>query len=390
MEDLDIRWDNYSHREIVDLVNAGPGASLTATMEAHLRRVSDVLDELADQVSGVIARTGGDWQGGAADVATNAMSVLRGVDDGMHFTSNLAGIRVFGQSDNAGWVRANMPPVVEVHPPEPTGQLIDILNASIDYQKQRAAARQAEQRAREIMQQYTEATRERAAGMTPLSPVPQVVLDVTSDPAKPPSDGGRPPQRRDPVDGQDDPGTNGRPDEGPSQQGRPSESTSPGSAGPIPTAPVPPSTQSAATPGGSALPVTSAEPVRTPSGSGSPLPLGGGLADGAPGGHSETRPPGRESLDRRGGPLLERGPAGVARESAGRGAAPIRGGVSRPGGESPFVAGPASRREEDRDHQVKYGLPSAEHFEPADPDLDPHREGWHVAPDVIGDLDDDV
>jgi hypothetical protein len=59
------------------------------------------------------------------------------------------------------------------------------------------------------------------------------------------------------------------------------------------------------------------------------------------------------------------------------------------GGESPFGAGPGARREEDREHQVKYGVPTAEHFEPDDLELDPHQSGWYVAPQVIGDPDEE-
>lgn len=153
----------------------------------------------------------------------------------------------------------------------------------------------------------------------------------------------------------------------------------------------PPATESAAAltspPATSALP---AEPVQARGGSGSAMPLAGGLVDGVPGGRSEARLPSGEGPGRRGVPLTERGPAGAGVGAAGRGAAAVRGGAGRLAGESPFAAGPAARREEERDHQVKYGLPSAEHFEPDDPELDPHRDGWHVAPEVIGDREEDV
>jgi len=101
LNDLEIFWDDHSHKQIFDMVHAGPGASLTETMEKHLKNVAVVLEELSNSVNRVIQRTGEEWQGSAADGATSAMWVLRGVDDGMYFTAKLADIRAFGQSDSA-------------------------------------------------------------------------------------------------------------------------------------------------------------------------------------------------------------------------------------------------------------------------------------------------
>jgi hypothetical protein len=379
VDDLDILWDGYSHREIVEMVKDGPGAALTAEMERHLKRVAGLLNELAEDVNRVMQRTGEYWQGGAADAATSAMWVLRGIDDGMHFTSNLAGVRAFGQSDGAGWVRANMPPVVEVRPPMPTGGLIDILNASVDFQKQQAAAKEAEQRAREIMKRYTEVTRERAAAMTPLAPVPQVVLDITATPRPPIVE---PPLRlRNPVDEPPE----GGPVQGPDGGRGPAE-TGPRQPNPASPPVIPGPTQAAVAPG--QAPVTAGTPSGPPPehrGSVAAAPLSaGGPMQGGSGSRPLSASPGRGG----GVPSGGRGPAGGLRGGSGRGAALVSGTASRTGGGSPFGVGSRTRCDEDREHTDRYGVPSAEHFEP-DEGRDPHRAGWSVAPEVIGDEEGD-
>src|SRR5436189_57753 len=101
MQSPDVRWAGVPHQTIVDWVSKGPGAALTATMESRLKSAAAALDHTAGLVSSAIQRAGGEWQGAAANVATEAMRTLRNFTDGMFFTSNTAGIRAFGQSDAA-------------------------------------------------------------------------------------------------------------------------------------------------------------------------------------------------------------------------------------------------------------------------------------------------
>jgi hypothetical protein len=399
VRELDVRWDGYSHEGIVLTVNIGPGAALTEFMEEHLRQVSTVLEELGEEIRQVIQRTGDGWQGGAADAASNAMWVLHNIDDGMHFTSNVGGIRAYGQSDNAGWVRANMPPVVEVRPPVPTGMMTDIIHVTEDYHKQQAAAKNAEQRAREIMQKYTDATRERAAMMTPLAPVPQVVLEFSAEST------GRPPGG-----------------ESPPRSGK-NVAWPPGGGPAGPEEPVS-QTRSARAAGGEA-PAETGQPrgeSTAASANGRPgggEPLGRHTGPGAERGTAErtsgdgpgvlgtrgterdtSRPIPEEVPGRRGtagrGPGEVPGRRGVERAPGGRGPGELSGrpgGAGRaqagiPGGaEVPWGAGMGGQRDEGKELKRKYGIPTAEHFEEDDPDVDPNREGWYVAPEVIGEPD---
>jgi hypothetical protein len=379
----DMRWEGVPHEQIVAWVSEGPGAALTEQMEARLKSAAEALNDVSNSVNAAIQRAGGDWVGGAADAAAEAMRVLRDFDDGMHFTSNVSGVRASGQSAGAGFVRANVPPVAEVKPPNPTGGLIDILNTTVDFQRQQAAAKEAEQRARDLMREYERAATARMSNMTPLTPAPQVVLDIApASPPQPPPPAPRPPivepppRPRDPGDGPRAAGPDGGPD--PAQPG-PAPSGAPGASGPTQAAVAP-------APGPAQVtPVPPGGPAAVPGGSGTtaPLPVGG-VANRGPAGGTGSRPfgesPGRgggaPGGDSRGG-----GPAG--RRPAALGAAAARGATTGHGA-VPVGAGSGARPEEDREHRVRYGLPTAEHFEPDDPMDDPHRAGWAVAPEVIG------
>src|SRR2546423_2175988 len=102
-------------------------------MEQRLKTTAAALAETSDMVNTAIHKTGGVWQGSAADAATAAMQVLRTFDDRLHFTSTVSGIQAFGQSDSSGFARANVPPIVPVGPPPtPTGGPIDIIEATED------------------------------------------------------------------------------------------------------------------------------------------------------------------------------------------------------------------------------------------------------------------
>jgi hypothetical protein len=393
MSGPDVRWDGVPHQTIVDWVSNGPGAALTKSLEQWLKAAEDVFDHASNLTNSAIQRAGGEWQGATADVATDAMRALRNFTDGMFFTSKTAGIHAFGQSDGAGFVRTNVPPVVQAEPPKLTGGLMDVIGSTIDFQHQQAAAKQAEQRAREIMEQYSAATKDRVAAMTPLTPVPQVVLTTASTSVGPPPVVGPPPRPHDPGPKPDTGAPEGNPGRvgGPVQPhgGGPAQTHAPTPGGPpAPTAP-PAATRSAQAPGiapPSAHEEAEAGPVRLPAADSTGLPTvgpyGGKFSQGL-----GTRSIGLGVPEEKGAPATGRGPVDTA--VPGR-AGTARGGVPRAAGSAaPYGLGATTKREEDRDRPAKYGLPSADHFEPDDPALDPYRAGWFVAPDVIGDQDED-
>lgn len=383
----DVRWAGHSHDEILRMVHSGPGAALTQHMEDRLKRAADSFDAASELVRTAIRDIGEEWRGSAARGAGSAMRVLRDFDDQLQFLSTQCDITVFGQSSGAGFVRTNVPPKVDVGPePAPVGAPIDILHAAEDYQAGQLAAKEAEARAREVMQEYTTLTIDRVSSMRKLSPAPQVVLDVDAGSSAPPPDGPhppdgpyppggpRPPRRPGPGEPRADTGTEStvdKPAPGPRLPGStvddPVQRTSPGAAPDLPIS---------AGPAGVARGAEGT--TRTPVGGFVGMP---GVVDG----ERRGAEPGARVGERRGaGPRARVGgsstrvvAAEVLERSPGRGTAP------------PGVAPVGGRRadEDDKAHEVRYGLPSSELFEPESHDgvlVDPYRTGGHVPPATIG------
>jgi hypothetical protein len=358
-------------------------------MEQRLKSVAQALAETSDAVNTAIQKAGGAWQGGAADAATSAMGALRSFDDGMHFTSSLSGTRAFGQSDGSSFVRSNVPPVVDVGPPpNPVGLPVDVIRATEDYDRKQAAAKQAEHRAREVMQQYTSVTVERAAALTPLTPPPQVVLDTSAATTPGPQRVSHPR------------GSNPSPNPEPHDNGQPPEPSAT-------SAPQPPG-RAAASPGTPQARATDRTPSAQTTASaaagqpGLPVPVDAGSPGSGDAARETMAQPGDRGMRPLGAhaepghqPTLGRDPLGQQpiESLRGRGVLPLHGGVGTAGGPSAVgIGGAATAREEDRERRTNYVLPTGEHFEPdhSAPLPDPLHAGWQVAPPVIGEESGDI
>ncbi|MCA1655720.1 MAG: hypothetical protein LC635_04600, partial [Pseudonocardiaceae bacterium] len=347
----------------------------------------------------------GEWSGNAATVAAGAMQVMRDFDDTMGHHGTTSTLAAFGQSGNAGWARSSVPPVVDARPVQiPSGSPLDVLNATEDYHEQQAAAKDAEERARQVMRDYQTMTTDRIEAMPPLSPAPQVVVaghedTITPRPGDtgPGSDGSSngyvPPRGGEPGDGDTGGGTGGgtaAPRPGGAAQGGPPVPVPPSVTEPSATDPSgtagtrPPLTPSPV----GAAPATVGEPPRPtaapfvgfggPGADGGRGPLRGGHPSGGAG--PRVGEPGSRGAQPGTGQVLGRGGAA---SGATRGGAP---------GMAPFGAPGPGRTDEDKDHQVKYGVPGSEIFEPDHDDgllHDPFRPGSYVAPASIGDDEDE-
>ncbi|MFL6127093.1 hypothetical protein [Actinophytocola sp.] len=178
----DVRWEGVSHRQIVAGVDRGPGAAATEALEARLERVTRALGENAGLADAVLREIDGGWTGDAATVTAETLRLLRDFDDAMRHHGEMTGLTASGQSDGSSRVRASMPPVADPWPSLfPTGGPIDVLNSTVDVDHQLRAAREAEERARQVMRGYESTTVERVASLPPLSPAPRVVLDGDED-----------------------------------------------------------------------------------------------------------------------------------------------------------------------------------------------------------------
>lgn len=397
MNGPDVPWECVSHNQIVDWTSKGPGAAVTEALEARLKSVAEVLNANSDLIHATLQRVnGGEWTGNAAAVATQAMRVLRDFDDilGHHGEANV--LAAYGQSDNASWVRASVPEVVDVRAAQvPTGGPIDVLNSTVDHYHQQRLAKDAEEKARQVMREYEIMTTERVGALPPLSPAPQVAIGGGDDmiPAGP-GDAGAPdedaPPRGGRPDGGDDapPRSDGRADGGPpAPRADDSPDRSPSGADPVD----PHGDRSRTDPSGASAarplvtppvdlgaPIEAARPVGGFGGVGDPRfagPLPGGIGAGQPAGPREPGSRGGQpGTGSRGATEMH----GRARQGGSAGVAPVS------------ATGPRQSTEE-KEHQVRYGVPGSGIFEPDNDNgllHDPYRPGSFVAPASIGDDDD--
>jgi hypothetical protein len=380
----DTRWDYYRHVQIAEWANSGRGAAVTELLEARLKSVAEVLKGSADTINGIMQHvSGGEWTGNAATLATQAMRVLRDFDDMLGHHGEMNSLAAYGQSDNSSWVRVSVPAVVDVQAPQiPTGGPIDILNSTVDYHHQVQAARDAEERARQVMREYETMTVGRIAALPPLSPPPQVVVAVSGTAPRidlGPGNGPRDQQGLSQVDKPNDPTRSEAPALQQVPPGGSSEDRSADNGGP--------STDPSGVSDGQPPLVSrvsgghTGEAART-----GPVPVGGFSP--------VVSEPGTRQLSGRPPNLAVPREAG-ARPGAGTRGAEVWGRGSKQvgaAGITPVGAAGPGRSDEDKDHQAKYLVPGSEIFEPDNDDgllHDPFRPGSYVAPATIGDEDDE-
>lgn len=388
----DVRWEGWSHEQIHERVSGGPGAAVTERLEARLASVSRALYENSDQVNATLQRVdGGEWDGGTATAAAAAMRVVRDFDDILGHHGKINGLAAFGQSDNAAWARANVPPYVDVRVlATPSGDPLDAFNATVDHHRALRAAKDAEERAREVMRQYQTMTTTRIAALPPLSPAPRlVVLTETDEPESalhPRSHNGDGDvvRRADRLD-DGNPATEPRPGGG--------ERLPAGPAGRAdsPVGAVPGPSGRDAIPNVTDQPRTTVSARTAPSGSPAAIPdVVRGQWESAPPGAPPAAQPGArpESVlqDPRPG-LLGTTPQ------------PPRGGFTAETGRNTGSGGPLGvapgghgrSADDDKEHHDRYAVAESAFFEPEDDDgmlHDLFRPGSHVAPPAIGDDDE--
>jgi hypothetical protein len=338
----EVWWEGVSHKQIIDWINAGPGTNGMDALAERLTKLAETLNRIADLKNTVLQRiNSGEWSGSAAEVAAQAVQMMRDFDDTMVHRSLMNTLAIHGQADNAAWAKANVPPLVDTHAAQvPTGNLIDVLNSTVDHQQHLRAVKEAEEQARRVMREYEAMTVDRIAAQGPPVPTPGA--------------------GRDPV---------GREPDGSTPAGTDLSRTEPsGTAG---------GHSFASSPVG-----VVAEAPRT---AGSPV---GGII-GGPGGEGPPhggRPGGEPRVGERGS-QSGTGLRGGTTEMVGRGGP--RGNST---GVAPFGTATRGNPDDDKEHQVKYALTGAEIFEPDNDDgllHDPFRPGSFVAPASIGDDDDE-
>ncbi len=178
---VDHRWQGYSHKELYDRINAGPGASASFASMERWAGVSAALSEINDDLHNGITKSGAQWRGKAAEQAQAGLTPIaawadsaRGGSDVMRYSAEL-------QAGHISKARADMPAPVNVSAEQPgalvTG-LTHLFGGQTDHEKQEAAQDAAERRAREVMSTYASSTTSNTSTLGQFSQPPQ--LQITS------------------------------------------------------------------------------------------------------------------------------------------------------------------------------------------------------------------
>lgn len=175
------RWNGYSHEELYQQINSGPGPKASHASMERWQGVSAALTEInADLHSGVL-RSGASWEGSAADKARTGINPLAAWADDARAGAEVMRISAELQADYIAKARADMPPPVKVTAEEPNmlvSALTNLVGGQTDYEQQEKAQNAAEQRAREVMTTYASSTVSNTSTLGQFHQPPQLVINA--------------------------------------------------------------------------------------------------------------------------------------------------------------------------------------------------------------------
>jgi hypothetical protein len=178
----DNRWQGYSHQELYDQLNSGPGAGAASPAVDTWAGLSKTLEELQQDIGVGVRSSGASWEGIAADSARGALGPL---GDWARQASSAADMMRVSTELQAGLLakaRADMPAPVPVTAEQPNGVvtvLQHLIGEQTDHEIQEAAANAAEQKAFQVMAQYESGTSDNTATLGDFGQPPDLVVDTS-------------------------------------------------------------------------------------------------------------------------------------------------------------------------------------------------------------------
>ncbi|MDT7785408.1 MAG: hypothetical protein QOF58_3827 [Pseudonocardiales bacterium] len=177
----DHRWQGYSHKELYDRINAGPGPSASFASMERWQGVSNALTEINDDLHNGIALSGAKWTGKASEIAQAGLNPIAAWADSARTGADVMRYSAELQAGHISKARADMPKPVNVTSEQPgalvTG-LTHLFVGQTDHEKQEAAQDAAERRAREVMSTYASSTTANTSTLGQFSQPPQ--LNISS------------------------------------------------------------------------------------------------------------------------------------------------------------------------------------------------------------------
>lgn len=175
------RWSGYSHEELYEQINAGPGPKASHASMERWQGVSAALTEINAELHAGVLRSGATWEGSAADKARVGINPLAAWADDARAGAEVMRISAELQADYIAKARADMPPPVKVTAEEPNllvSALTNLVGGQTDYEVQEKAKNAAEQRAREVMTTYASSTTSNTSTLGQFHQPPQLVINA--------------------------------------------------------------------------------------------------------------------------------------------------------------------------------------------------------------------
>jgi hypothetical protein len=336
----DIRWEGFSHQEIYDAVQRGPGREISASAEQAWAETEALILRIDERIAAAMAESAAGWEGSAAEATRGAMTPLgRWALDAAN-DAKITAQAVAAQGEQAAQLRVTMPEPPTAQWNAEIGKALQdplyVLHGLDDMREVEQDAANRAARAVELMNTYTNNSYENRRNMDYWTFPPQVtvVTDVAgaAGPAGPGVSVGGPAVPAAPAGGPVPPGGAGTP-----------PVAAPG-AGP------------AAAPGGVPSGAPAGAPAGTPAGPGAVVPpvvAPGTAPSRADGGASAAAAPRPTAVPRRSEPAAMPGtttPSGhvppltvPGRPNVPAAPGPVPGGEPAPGGVGPVVPRPVPR-----------------------------------------------
>jgi hypothetical protein len=184
----DVRWRGYTHQELYDAINSGPGPAASADPAARWDAISTALAEIGGDLTSGIGAAHEHWGGAAAEAALNGIAQLARWANDAHATAADVRASAEVQADYITQARADMPEPVKAPEPGPSGwlgDLVSLFTGQVDAEIIEAAQDAAATRAFEVMSTYEHNTAANTGSLRAFDPVPVVTFGGAARPTVP-------------------------------------------------------------------------------------------------------------------------------------------------------------------------------------------------------------
>ena len=173
----DNRWQGYSHRQLYDMLRAGPGPAAAGVTADRWSAMAGALADIQQDISAGISASGASWVGAAAEAAHGALNPLGDWAQQASSAAEVMRISAELQGDLLSKARAAMPAPVPI-PVQPNA-ISQLVTAQVDYEMTEIASHVAEQQAFQVMAQYESGTVDNTSTLGEFEQPPALRVDTT-------------------------------------------------------------------------------------------------------------------------------------------------------------------------------------------------------------------